>query len=77
MREDEIPDPSHSTFGTLGMNELKVLKDTMLEYVRVFRSLEDFGVMMENLPELNVSERTTTIGDNDGLNGTGRTKDTT
>lgn len=63
MREDETPNPVHSTFNTLGMNELKSLKKTMLEYVRAFRSLEDFGVMMDSLPQLNMDEKTETTED--------------
>lgn len=77
MREDEIPNPSHSTFSTLGMNELKALKRTMLEYVRVFRSLEDFGVMMESLAELNNRNNVEAKEGNNDLDATGKSKGAT
>lgn len=77
MREDEVPDASHSTFSTLGMNELKALKSTMLEYVRVFRSLEDFGVMMESLAERNNGNNTEAKEGSNDLDATGKPKDAT
>lgn len=77
MREDETPNPSNSTFSALGMSELKALRSTMLEYVRVFRSLEDFGVMMESLGEVNGGSGTGTTEDNPALDATGNAKDGT
>lgn len=50
MLEDEVPDALHSTFATLGMQKLRTLQESILEYVRIFRRPEDFAANVELPP---------------------------
>lgn len=50
MLEDEVPNALHGTFATLGMQRLRTLRESILEYVRIFRRPEDFAANVELSP---------------------------